>query len=126
MLHVYTVQFLTMVYGSDVEHALMDDDDDDEVYNVPLCINTIDVLSKHMLLLFQYDVSLNVHSIVAEAVDFIVQKATKKMGKQKFSTTHSGTNIVFETILKICTAAKEMELSKVYYIGYMIVLSGYS
>ena len=70
-----------------------------------------------MFLLFQYDVSLSVSGVVKEAVDFIVQKATKKIGKLKFTTTHGGTNPVFQPVAKICSAAKQ--LPEVYYRLYI-------
>ena len=46
------------------------------------------------------------NGIVAEAVDFIVRKATRKVGKQNDKTSSGGTNIVFQSVVKICSAAK--------------------
>ena len=51
--------------------------------------------------------------IVAKAVDFNVHKAIRKVGKP--NVTFGGTNIVFESDGKICSAAKQTKLSKVKY-----------
>ena len=87
------------------DHELMDDDDD-EVYTSLHYEQSMHVPSQFVLLLFQCEVSLYVNGIVAGAVDFIVHKAIRKVGKQNAKTSSGGTNIVFQSVVKICSAAK--------------------
>ena len=67
----------------------------------------------YCLLSCQCDIPLSINGTIAGAVDFIVHKATRKVGKQNVKTTSGGTKIVFESFVKICSAAKQMKLSKV-------------
>ena len=69
------------------------------------------------ILSFQADaVPSTVSSIMADAKDFIVQKAAIKLGQPgaRSSSLPANSNPVFDIMTNICEAASKLELKKVF------------